>query len=55
MEGLASVGIRGDRLGRAVGAGREELSIGNAGEHLPTTAPPEDEDDPTKGFFDQDR
>ena len=52
---LASFEILLDKLGKTVAAGRQKLSIGNAaGAHLPTTAV-EDEDDPTKGFFDQDR
>lgn len=51
---LASFEILLDKLGKTVAAGRQKLSIGNAGDHLP--APEEfDEDDPTKGFFDQDR
>ncbi len=51
---LASFEILLDKLSKTVATGRQKLSIGNAGEHLPTTAV-EDEDDPTKGFFDQDR
>ena len=51
---LASFEILLDKLGKTVATGRQKLSIGNAGDHLPTT-PSDDEDDPTKGFFDQDR
>ena len=51
---LASFEILLGKLEKTVAAGRQKLSIGNAGDHLPT--PEEmDEDDPTKGFFDQDR
>ena len=50
---LASFEILLDKLGRTVAAGRQKLSIGNAGEHL--HAEHDVEDDPTKGFFDQDR
>jgi hypothetical protein len=49
---LASFEILLDRLGKTVAAGRQKLSIGSAGDHLPA---PEAEEDPTKGFFDQDR
>ncbi len=51
---LASFEILLDRLGKTVAAGRQKLSIGNAGEHLPTTHV-DSEDDLTNGFFDQDR
>lgn len=51
---LASFEILLDRLGKTVGAGRQKLSIGNAGEALAMDEI-EDPDDPTKGFFDQDR
>jgi hypothetical protein len=51
---LASFEILLDRLGKTVGAGRQKLSIGNAGDHLPT-GDVEDEDDLANGFFDQDR
>jgi uncharacterized membrane protein len=51
---LASFEILLDRLGKTVATGRQKLSIGDAGDHLPT-AEAIDEDDPTKGFFDQDR
>lgn len=50
---LASFEILLDKLGKTVAAGRHKLSIGDAPE-----APPADEevdDDPTHGFFDQDR
>ncbi len=50
---LASFEILLDKLGKTVGAGRQRLSIGDAGQHL--QQPEEPEDDPTKGFFDQDR
>ena len=50
---LASFEILLDKLGRTVAAGRQKLSIGNAGDLLPEEH--ESEDDPTKGFFDQDR
>jgi hypothetical protein len=50
---LASFEILLDKLGRTVAAGRQKLSIGDAGEHLAEAH--ESEDDPTKGFFDQDR
>jgi hypothetical protein len=49
---LASFEILLDKLGKTVAAGRQKLSIGNAGIHLPVD---DDGDDPTKGFFDQDR
>ena len=51
---LASFEILLDKLGKTVAAGRQKLSIGNAGDHLPPADEFED-DDPTKGFFDQDR
>jgi len=51
---LASFEILLDKLGKTVGAGRRKLSIGNAGEAL-SMDDLEDPDDPTKGFFDQDR
>jgi uncharacterized membrane protein len=51
---LASFEILLDRLGKTVATGRQKLSIGDAGEHLPS-ADAVEEDDPTKGFFDQDR
>jgi hypothetical protein len=50
---LASFEILLDKLGKTVAAGRQKLSIGSAGSHLPVVD--DDEDDPTKGFFDQDR
>ncbi len=49
---LASFEILLDKLGRTVAAGRQKLSIGDAGD-LPDAA--DADDDPTKGFFDQDR
>ncbi len=51
---LASFEILLDKLGKTVGAGRQKLSIGNAAEAL-SMEELEDPDDPTKGFFDQDR
>ena len=51
---LASFEILLDKLGKTVGAGRQKLSIGNASEALAMDEL-EDLDDPTKGFFDQDR
>jgi hypothetical protein len=51
---LASFEILLDKLGKTVAAGRQKLSIGTAGSsHLPIVD--DDEEDPTKGFFDQDR
>ena len=51
---LASFEILLDRLSKTVGAGRQKLSIGNAAEALSMDDLDEPED-PTKGFFDQDR
>ncbi len=51
---LASFEILLDKLGKTVAAGRQKLSIGTGGDHLPVPVGEED-DDPTKGFFDQDR
>ncbi|MFW2334108.1 hypothetical protein [Ilumatobacter sp.] len=51
---LASFEILLDRLSKTVGAGRQKLSIGNAAEAL-SMEDLEETDDPTKGFFDQDR
>jgi len=51
---LASFEILLDRLSKTVGAGRQKLSIGNAAEAL-LMEDLEETDDPTKGFFDQDR
>ena len=51
---LASFEILLDKLGKTVAAGRQKLSIGTGGDHLPVPVGEEDED-PTKGFFDQDR
>ncbi len=50
---LASFEILLDRLGKTVATGRQKLSIGDGGHPL-EQADAED-DDPTKGFFDQDR
>ncbi len=50
---LASFEILLDKLGRTVAAGRQKLSIGDGGHPLEHVD--EVEDDPTKGFFDQDR
>jgi hypothetical protein len=50
---LASFEILLDKLGKTVAAGRHKLSIGNAGQHLASADV--EEEDPTKGFFDQDR
>ena len=49
---LASFEILLDKLGKTVAAGRQKLSIGSAGSSLPIVG---DDEDPTKGFFDQDR
>jgi hypothetical protein len=49
---LGSFEILLDKLQKTVGAGRQRLSIGAA--PLPT-GEAEEEEDPTKGFFDQDR
>jgi hypothetical protein len=48
---LGSFEILLDRLSKTVAAGRQKLSIGD----LRPQEAPSDEDDPTKGFFDQDR
>jgi hypothetical protein len=50
---LASFEILLDKLGRTVAAGRQKLSIGDGGH--PLTPDADDDDDPSKGFFDQDR
>jgi hypothetical protein len=50
---LASFEILLDKLGRTVATGRQKLSIGDGGH--PLEQEDEDEDDPSKGFFDQDR
>ena len=50
---LASFEILLDKLGKTVAAGRQKLSIGNAGSNLPIVG--DADEDPTKGFFDQDR
>ena len=50
---LASFEILLDKLGKTVAAGRHKLSIGDTSDHLETDDV--DEEDPTKGFFDQDR
>ena len=51
---LASFEILLDKLSKTVGAGRQKLSIGNAAEAL-SMEEIEEIEDPTKGFFDQDR
>ena len=48
---LGSFEILLDKLQKTVGAGRQRLSIGA----VPSPAGDVEEDDPTKGFFDQDR
>jgi hypothetical protein len=50
---LASFEILLDKLGKTVAAGRQKLSIGSGGSSLPIVG--DGEEDPTKGFFDQDR
>ena len=50
---LASFEILLDKLGRTVAAGRQKLSIGDGGH--PLEQDDADDDDPSKGFFDQDR
>jgi hypothetical protein len=50
---LASFEILLDKLGKTVAAGRQKLSIGTGGANLHIVD--DDGDDPTKGFFDQDR
>jgi hypothetical protein len=50
---LASFEILLDKLSKTVAAGRQKLSIGSGGERVPEDEV--DEEDPTKGFFDQDR
>jgi hypothetical protein len=50
---LASFEILLDKLGKTVAAGRQKLSIGSAGSNLPIVG--DGDEDPTKGFFDQDR
>ena len=55
---LASFEILLDKLSKTVAAGRHKLSIGDAGLSLRlgnTQVEPEDDPDPSKGFFDQDR
>ena len=49
---LGSFEILLDKLQKTVGAGRQRLSIGSTNGHREDE---DDEDDPTKGFFDQDR
>ena len=49
---LASFEILLDKLAKTVAAGRQKLSIGNAGDYLPRQT--DADEDPTKGFFDQD-
>jgi hypothetical protein len=48
---LGSFEILLDKLQKTVGAGRQRLSIGAATQDVSGV---EEEDDPTKGFFDQD-
>jgi hypothetical protein len=48
---LGSFEILLDRLQKTVASGRQKLSIGNSAEHVVI----DPDDDPTKGFFDQDR
>ena len=48
---LGSFEILLDKLQKTVGAGRQRLSIGS----VPMPANEAEEDDPTKGFFDQDQ
>lgn len=50
---LASFEILLDKLAKTVAAGRHKLSIGNPDGSMQVID--DDEDDPTKGFFDQDR
>jgi len=50
---LASFEILLDKLGKTVAAGRQKLSIGSSGSYLPVDEA--NDEDPTKGFFDQDR
>lgn len=50
---LASFEILLDKLGRTVAAGRQKLSIGDGGHPLEHDEAVDD--DPTKGFFDQDQ
>ncbi|MEM9516128.1 MAG: hypothetical protein AAGA42_14855 [Actinomycetota bacterium] len=50
---LGSFEILLDKLQKTVGAGRQRLSIGAVREQIAAEVD-EDEDDPTKGFFDQD-
>lgn len=50
---LASFEILLDKLSRTVATGRQKLSIGEGGD--PLEQDEVDVDDPTKGFFDQDR
>lgn len=52
---LASFEILLDKLGKTVAAGRQKLSIGSGGDHLARPGGEDDDEDPTKGFFDQDR
>ncbi len=51
---LASFEILLDKLGKTVAAGRQKLSIGDAVHHIAHVEDDVD-DDPTGGFFDQDR
>jgi hypothetical protein len=52
---LASFEILLDKLGKTVAAGRQKLSIGSGGDHLARPGHDDEDEDPTKGFFDQDR
>lgn len=52
---LASFEILLDKLGKTVAAGRQKLSIGTGTDHLSRPGHDDDDEDPTKGFFDQDR
>ena len=49
---LGSFEILLDKLSKTVAAGRQKLSIGNAHHRIERA---DEDDDPTKGFFDQDR
>jgi hypothetical protein len=50
---LASFEILLDKLGKTVAAGRQKLSIGTGSAKL--SHDDSEDEDPTKGFFDQDR
>jgi cell division septum initiation protein DivIVA len=51
---LGSFEILLDKLAKTVAAGRQKLSIGTV-HHQHHVERPDDDEDPTKGFFDQDR